>query len=185
MVMPLAVPRYTIDDLNRFPRDGNRYELLDGMLLVTPAPLPVHQIVLARLQYEIHRYLEPRSLARVVGQGAVEIAPRTHLEPDLLVFPSSYPVRSRWRDLRGWWLACEVFSEGSVIYDRDFKRDAYLALGVREVWLVNWRDAVVQVSRGAVKDARHRGELVWHPEGMGEPLTIDLTRIFRGLNDEG
>lgn len=185
MVMPLAVPRYTIDDLNRFPRDGNRYELLDGMLLVTPAPLPVHQIVLARLQYEIHRYLEPRSLARVVSPGAVEIAPRTHLEPDLLVFPSSYPVRSRWRDLRGWWLACEVFSDGSVIYDRDFKRDAYLALGVREVWLVNWWDAVVQVSRGDLRDERHRGELVWHPEGMGEPLRIDLTRIFRGLNDEG
>ena len=183
--MPLAVPRYTIDDLNRFPRDGNRYELLDGMLLVTPAPLPVHQIVLARLQYEIHRYLEPRSLARVVSPGAVEIAPRTHLEPDLLVFPSSYPVRSRWRDLRGWWLACEVFSDGSVIYDRDFKRDAYLALGVREVWLVNWWDAVVQVSRGEVRDERQREELVWHPEGMDEPLKIDLTRIFRGLNDEG
>ena len=128
MVMPLAVPRYTIDDLNRFPRDGNRYELLDGMLLVTPAPLPVHQIVLARLQYEIHRYLDPRSLARVVSPGAVEIAPRTHLEPDLLVFPSSYPVRSRWRDLRGFVAAVvELVILGRRVERRQGRADAQRA----------------------------------------------------------
>jgi hypothetical protein len=36
--MPVSVPRYTVDDLDAFPDDGNRYELLDGVLLVTPAP---------------------------------------------------------------------------------------------------------------------------------------------------
>lgn len=35
--MPITAPRYTVEDLDRFPDDGNRYELLDGMLLVTPA----------------------------------------------------------------------------------------------------------------------------------------------------
>ena len=35
MPAPLVVPSYTIDDLDRFPADGNRYELLDGVLLVT------------------------------------------------------------------------------------------------------------------------------------------------------
>ena len=33
----VSVPRYTVDDLDTFPEDGNRYELLDGVLLVTPA----------------------------------------------------------------------------------------------------------------------------------------------------
>ena len=36
MAMAISVPRYTIADLERFPSDGSRYELLDGMLLVTP-----------------------------------------------------------------------------------------------------------------------------------------------------
>lgn len=36
MGMAIAIPRYTIEDLESFPDDGNRYELLDGMLLVTP-----------------------------------------------------------------------------------------------------------------------------------------------------
>ena len=33
---PVTVPRYTVDDLDGFPDDGNRYQLLDGVLLVTP-----------------------------------------------------------------------------------------------------------------------------------------------------
>ena len=37
MAMAISVPLYTVDDLDGFPRDGNRYELLDGVLLVTPA----------------------------------------------------------------------------------------------------------------------------------------------------
>ena len=47
--MALTAPRYTVDDLEQFPEDGNRYELLDGVLLVTPAPRQVHQIVASRL----------------------------------------------------------------------------------------------------------------------------------------
>jgi hypothetical protein len=38
MAMPVAVPRYTLRDLESFPDDGSRYELLDGVLLVTPPP---------------------------------------------------------------------------------------------------------------------------------------------------
>jgi hypothetical protein len=38
MGMAVSVPRYTVDDLEGFPDDGDRYELLDGILLVTPAP---------------------------------------------------------------------------------------------------------------------------------------------------
>jgi hypothetical protein len=50
MAMPALVPTYTIDDLEAFPQDGNRYELLDGVLLVTPRAAPPHQIARAGLR---------------------------------------------------------------------------------------------------------------------------------------
>lgn len=182
MPTPLVVPSYTIEDLDRFPADGNRYELLDGVLLVTPAPMPAHQVVIAELFYRLAHYLAPAERGRVVSPGAVEIAPKTHLEPDLLVFPTTEPLNQKWASIRRWWLAVEVFSDSSVVYDRDFKRDAYLAMGVEEVWLVDWWDQAVYVSRrGAPKDVLHQETLSWHPEGMPEPLHIDLQHTFRGL----
>ena len=47
-VIPHGRP-FTVDDLEGMPDDGNRYELIDGMLLVTPAPIIGHQRAAARL----------------------------------------------------------------------------------------------------------------------------------------
>jgi Uma2 family endonuclease len=59
MSMPVTVPRYTLRDLVSFPDDGNRYELLDGILLVTPAPALLHQRVVSRLFTLLAAYLHP------------------------------------------------------------------------------------------------------------------------------
>jgi hypothetical protein len=48
---PISVKRYIIADLARFPDDGNRYKLLDGVLIVTPAPSNAHQIIVNRRQF--------------------------------------------------------------------------------------------------------------------------------------
>jgi Uma2 family endonuclease len=179
MVMPALVPTYTIDDLEAFPQDGNRYELLDGVLLAAPP----HQIVADRLTAELHPYLKPEGLAHVVGPGAVEVFPKTHLEPDVLVYPTRFPVRRRWREIRDWWLAVEVFSPSSVIYDRDFKRNAYLALGVAEVWLVDLDEKEILVSRrGGPTDLAFREQVAWAPADMPHPLALDLGGIFAGLD---
>jgi len=182
MAMPALVPTYTVDDLEAFPDDGNRYELLDGVLLVTPQAAIPHQIVAVRVLGELHAYLKPNGLAHVVGPGAVEILPKTHLEPDILVFPASFPVRSKWFEVRDWWLAVEVFSPSSVIYDRDFKRNAYLALGVAEVWLVDLDQQEILVSRrSGPTDLPARQKLTWAPAEIPRPLELDLTAIFAGL----
>ena len=77
----------------------------------------------------------------------------------------------------------EVFSPSSRVYDRDYKRDAYLSLGVDEVWLVDMDERVVFASRrGAERDVRHVERLVWRPAAMREPLEIDLASLFRGIS---
>ena len=180
--MPLPLPTFTTDDLRAFPNDGQRYELLEGMLLVTPAPGSAHQVVLGGLFAALHQFLAAEHKAYVVSPGEIEIAPKTLLEPDLLVFPSTYAPGTPWRAIRGWWLAAEVFSPSSRVYDRDYKRDAYLSLGVDEVWLVDIDERVVFASRrGAERDVRHVDRLVWRPAAMREPLEIDLASLFRGI----
>ena len=48
-VMPRDHADWTVDDLDRLPDDGLQYELLDGILLVSPAPIVRHQVVAANL----------------------------------------------------------------------------------------------------------------------------------------
>jgi Uma2 family endonuclease len=180
--VPIRLPTYTTDDLRRFPRDGQRYELLDGFLLVTPAPGTAHQGVLSRLMAALLGYLPEGAPGRVTSPGEIEIAPKILLDPDVLVWPSSYKLGTPWTAISGWWLAVEVSGRTSRVYDRDFKRDAYLALGVREVWLVDLHDRRVLVSgQGTQKDVPHSDELLWHPPQMPAPLSLDLRALFAGL----
>ena len=179
MAMPLAVPRFTIADLDRLPDDGNRYELLRGVLLVTPAPGPHHQVVLGRLTVELGAYLRTTGAAIVVTPGVIQLDDDTQLEPDLLVIPSALAEQTSWRRMKGWWLAVEVSGRASRIYDRDFKRDAYLGLGVREVWRLDLQERRLYRTRpGAAGEAPFLDRLTWHPPEMLEPLALDLPALF-------
>ncbi len=179
MLQPLPVPRYTLDDLPRFPDDGQRYELLEGFLLVTPAPGAPHQLIASRLQVALANYLGPR--AYVTGPGVIERKPKTHLEPDLLVFPGPIRKDVSWTDLSAHWLAVEVFSRSSRMYDRGYKRDAYLALGVPEVWLVDRWERAVFICRPGAGERRVTGTLRWQPEGAEEAMALELEELFVDL----
>src|SRR5437016_5046279 len=103
MGMAIAIPRYTVDDLENFPEDGNRYELLDGMLLVTPAPALSHQLVASRIHVCLGDALQHPGHAYVVGPGAVVRPPGTQLEPDILVFPTRFSPNTDWRKVSEHW----------------------------------------------------------------------------------
>ena len=181
MVMPLPVPRLSIDMLDDLPDDGTRYELLEGVLLVTPAPSFAHQVVATRLLVTLAEALRG-SGATVVGIGAIQRGKHTQLQPDVLVCPPGVRPTASWRDMRDWWLAAEVLSPSSRLYDREVKREAYLTLGVQEYWLVDpdacwlerWtRTQSERLSVGA--------ELVWKPAAYAQAIEIDLGEVFRGV----
>ena len=179
MAMAISVPRYTVDDLDHFPNDGNRYELLDGVLLVTPQAAAVHQIVVSRIQFELTVFLQKPGLAHVVGPGAVVRMPRTQLQPDILVYPARFSPMTDWRKITEHWLAVEILSRSSRVYDREFKRDAYFALGVERVWLVDWRDRSVEVCTGKGRSRVVRDRIRWRVAET--EVVIDLREVFAAL----
>ncbi len=181
MGMPATIPRYTVDDLEHFPRDGNRYELLDGMLLVTPPPGVGHEVVISRLASLLGSVVQVPGHAYVFTHGAVRLPPGTQLEPDLLVVPSKFAAAAEWQDIHDHWLVVEVLSRSSRIYDRDFKRDEYLRLGAREVWLVDRYDRGVGVSRARGESETMRDVLTWRVPTLELEVRIDLAELFAGL----
>jgi Uma2 family endonuclease len=179
--MPIAAPRYTVDDLDRFPDDGQRYELLDGVLLVTPAPTLRHQVIVNRLATLLSSLLLPGQVAEVAGPGCVQVGKNLRLEPDILVFPSPANRNAGWTDISSWWLAVEVLSPSTRIYDTEWKRQAYQALGVQAVWLVDPDSDKVTTWQGADPTPNEATDhLIWSPPGLGGVrVDIDLAATFR------
>lgn len=161
MGMPITVPTFTVDDLEQFPDDGNRYELLDGVLLVSPGAELPHQVVTGRLFVLLADFLRPWPELLITSPGAIIL---------------------RWEAVQEHLLAVETASRSTVIYDRDFKRPAYLDLGVGEVWRVDLDQEAILVSRpGEPADLAHRDEFVWAPKGLPSSLPIEVQPLFRGL----
>ena len=179
MAMAISVPLYTVDDLENFPDDGNRYELLDGVLLVTPQAAAVHQVVAGRIQVELSNALQKPGLAHVVGPGAVVRMPRTQLQPDILVYPARFSPTTDWRKITEHWLAVEILSRSSRVYDREFKRDAYFALGLQQVWLVDWRERSVEVCTAKRKSRVVHERIRWRIAGT--EVAIELNDVFAGI----
>lgn len=71
-------------DLEAMPDDGHRYELIDGALIVTPAPSPLHQRAVLELAYRL-RQLCPPDLEVLISPLDVALAKDTVMQPDVLV----------------------------------------------------------------------------------------------------
>ena len=180
MGMALTVPRYTVADLDLLPDDGNRYEVLAGTLLVTPSPSLAHQGVAARLSALFASHLLARRLA-LFSPGVVTLPPLTQLEPDLLIVPPRFTLDTLWAEITEYWLAVEIFSRSSRVYDREFKRDAYLALGVREVWLVDVRDRSIEVCTQPGAGRLVRDAVTWSMPDGDASVHVELTELFEGI----
>lgn len=189
MVMPAITRRYwtarnvraLLDESRRWPR----YELLDGELLVTPAPLVVHQEAAARLHVALHDYCEGERIGFVMESPAdIELAPETIMQPDVFVFPAGLAELEKvdWRSVRRLLLAVEVLSPSSLHQDRVLKREFYLDHGVEEYWIVDIDGRLFErwTPAAATPDIR-RDVLAWQPAGAAHPFVLDVRSYFRSL----
>ena len=95
MGMPDTI-RWTRDQVLNLPADGNRYELVDGELLVSPAPAFDHQVVLGRVYMMLAPYVDAAKLGLVLWSPAdLELEPGQLNQPDVFVLPSA-PATRRW-----------------------------------------------------------------------------------------
>lgn len=133
-VMPRESRDWTVADLELLPDDGLQYELLDGVLLVSPASVPRHQRACARLHLLLAGACPPDLevfFAPLDWQPDV----RTSLQPDLLVVrKADIGPKNIQRPLL---LAVEVLSPSTRRKDAVLKRSKYEDVGVGSFWLVD------------------------------------------------
>jgi Uma2 family endonuclease len=141
---------WTVADLAQTPDDGLRYELVDGVLLVSPAPSNRHQIVVGEL-HVLLRAACPADARVMLAPTDYQPTERRSLQPDLLVAlrsdvgdePISAPLL----------LAVEVLSPSTRSVDLLLKSGVYAESGVAAYWVVD--PAVPSVRAWRLVDGRY------------------------------
>ena len=133
---PLMPPlrEWTVADLAGLPDDGLQYELLDGLLLVSPAPVPLHQRVLGNL-YLALRAACPTSMEVFMAPLDWQPDLNTSLQPDLLVVRNE-DVGTK-NITAALVLAVEIVSPSTRRKDLLLKRSKYEEAGVSSFWTVD------------------------------------------------
>jgi len=182
MGMPAPI-YYTAEMVRALPDDGNRYEVVHGELLVTPAPRSWHQALLGRLFIALGAYLERQEVGHVFFSPAdISWGPDTLVQPDLFVVPLEDARTGDWARMRRLLLAAEVLSPSSVRSDRFTKRRLYQEQKVNPYWIVDGEAHAVEIwTPGSSSPTIERGALTWHPEGATEPFRIELAELFRPI----
>ena len=117
--------------MDRLPDDGRRYELLNGVLIVSPRPTTIHRLAATRLA-TLLPIACPDHLS-VVTEPAMQVSDNTEFDPDIVVV--------RLDDVGGakFWtpplLAVELRSPSTAIVDRSAKLAAYETFGVPSYWI--------------------------------------------------
>jgi Uma2 family endonuclease len=181
MVMPRTQPRpgeWTLEDWRELPENGNRYEVLDGVLVVTPAPRLAHQKAVRLLYDRVAPAVRERAML-LWSPAEIAFTHQRVVQPDLFVAPfvGNREPRS-WREIVRLLLAVEVLSPGTAARDRGIKRRIYQE-HADEYWIVDLDGRVVERRRpGEERPEVLDGVLAWRPPGADAPLAQRLQRAL-------
>jgi Uma2 family endonuclease len=174
---------WTVDMLDALPEDGQRYEIIDGELFVTPGPGEGHQDIVGELYALLRDYLMGSGIGKaMVSPSDVRRGDRrrNRVQPDVFVIRKTDGTRPAYPyELHDLLLAVEVVSPSNPRLDYQIKRDLYLREGVGEYWVINPEARTVSRWRG--RD--DLGEVlstsvVWQCEGMRAPFVLNLPAFF-------
>ena len=132
----------TEDDLALMPDDGHRYELIDGTLIVTPAPGTSHQVCVTAI-WRILRDAAPTGVLVLTAPFDVKPWVGTVLQPDVLVaLRADFTSNDIRKPLL---LAVEVRSPSTASIDLCAKMLAYARAGVPTYWIVDPDEPSIRV----------------------------------------
>ena len=185
MAMP-ATTRWTAEMVRALPDDGNRYEVIDGELFVTPAPSWRHQDAVLAMATLLQPYVASHRIGRnIVSPADIAFDEVTLVQPDLFVTPLVGGRRPReWSEVKSLLLAVEVLSPRTARADRRVKLRLYQRQHVPEYWIVDVDAHLIERWRPADERPEILAEqLEWRPDPAYPPLIIDLPAYFRDVTE--
>ena len=181
----MSVPdslRFSYEDYLLLPED-RRYEIVDGELLLTPAPTPYHQTVAMRLGFLLHAFVERERLGQIfIAPCDVVLSRFDVLQPDVFFISAArISIVGDKYIQEAPDLVVEVLSPSTADRDQVAKAKQYARFGVAEMWIADPESRAIEVfvnsPEGFRRDAVYDGaDVLRSPIIPG--LEIPLDRIF-------
>ena len=176
---------YTVDDWENFPDNGNRYEIIEGELIVSTAPRFIHQLLIARLVEILRNYIKQNPIGEVLPTPGVIFSKTDGAIPDL-IFISSERIKQFLLDDRiqgAPELVVEIMSPGKQNMERDrvTKLKLYSRFAVKEYWIVDPMSKQIEVFRSTSHGLR-LAEKLNETETLVSPLfpnfSLQIIKLF-------
>ncbi len=138
--------KYTYEDYLKTP-EGERYELIEGELLMTPSPVPRHQRISRELEFEIVRFVKENGLGEVFDAPCdVYLDVENVVQPDILFISKERLSIIGEKNIQGAPdLVIEIISENTAYRDLVQKKKLYARFGVKEYWIVIPGEELVEI----------------------------------------
>lgn len=191
MGMPATERTWTRDEvldlIARNPLPTPRYELVDGVLLVTPAPSRLHQFAVTTMLRLLAEYLDSQPGVGSVLPSPADVMPEPGVTvgPDVFVMAPDEARRVEDKGpIRDVVLVVEVLSPGDRSGDRGRKRRLYQRT-IPEYWIVDAEERYVERwLPHAVLPVVVTERLEWHPAAASAPFVLDVARYFAKVYGE-
>jgi len=179
--------RFTYHDYKSLPEsETKRYELLDGELVMVPAPSSYHQSISKRIEFVLYQRLEKEGLGEVLdapidvvlGEGD----DREVVQPDIIFISKERSQIIKEEEIEGAPdLVIEILSPATEKRDRAYKKSLYARYGVKEYWIVDPRNKVIELYKlgeeGFELQKEYKmGEIL--KSLLFQGLEIDLREVF-------
>jgi len=175
--------KFTYEDYKNLPESETKlYELLEGELVMVPAPVPYHQDILRNLLRLLAGHVQTQRLGKVYLAPLDVVLGEDVVQPDLLFISYERTSVIHEEEIRGAPdLIIEILSPATAQRDRTYKRTLYARHGVKEYWLVDPDTRTIEVltlgTKGFRQAGRYEGDqMLISPLLAG--LAIPLDQIF-------
>jgi Uma2 family endonuclease len=138
--------KYTYEDYLKTPED-ERYELIEGELLMTPSPIPRHQRISGKLEFELRKFVTENNLGEIFDAPCdVYLDNENVVQPDILFISKERLNIIGEKNIQGAPdLVIEIISEDTAYRDLIQKKKLYARFGVKEYWIVIPGEELIEV----------------------------------------
>ncbi|MFQ5824828.1 MAG: Uma2 family endonuclease [bacterium] len=138
---------YTYQDYLNLPEDDKRYEIINGELVMVPAPSTNHQDIGLNIKYELKRFIEKYKVGKIYDAPTDVVLSETNVvQPDILfITKDHYDIITEKNITGAPDLIIEILSPSTGYYDLIEKKEIYEKFGVREYCIVDPKKQWVEI----------------------------------------